>query len=233
MSNGIWSAVSGVVAQSTALDANANNLANASTAGFKADTPVFREQLMTAVQGGLAVQHMRFAAVDGMAHDLTPGSTQETGRPLDVAIRGDGFFAVSTEAGERYTRWGSFWISASGELVNAEGNRVLGEAGRPISVPPDGGAISIGRDGSVQVNGGTVGRLRVVRFANQAALEREGQLLFRATEPSGAARVAPADLATGAVEGSNVSVVKGMTRIVSSTRTSGKRTDVPRWTSHA
>lgn len=219
MSDGIWSAASGATAQLLALDATANNLANASTAGYKADNAVFREHLMTAVDGGRAAKNMRFVAIDGMSHDLSTGPINATGRPLDVAIQGDGFFAVRTDQGERYTRSGSFELTRKGELVGIGGARVLNEAGRPITVAADARSVRITADGSVEVDGVAAARLKLVKFAKPSALDKEGNVLFVANKATGPARVAPLTLETESVEGANVSVVGGMTSIVTTTRT--------------
>src|SRR4051812_40011746 len=134
MSDGIWAAASGATTLLLSLDATANNLANANTPGYKGDSAVFREHLMTAVRGGNAVKQMRFSAIDGFAHDYAPGPITSTGRPLDVAIQGEGFFAVKTDQGERYTRAGSFDLTQKGDLVTATGGRAVNEAGKPITV---------------------------------------------------------------------------------------------------
>ncbi len=219
MSTGIWSAASGAAAQLLSLDATSNNLANAATPGYKGDTAVFREHLMSAVRGGRAIKEVRFSAVDGMAHDFAPGPITSTGRPLDVAIAGEGFFAVRTPQGERYVRAGSFSLTEKGELVVAGGCRALNEAGRPITVAPGAKSVRITSDGSVEVDGAVAAQLKVVRFAKQSALDKEGSLLFRANKATGPARVTPVKLETESLEGANVSVVQGMTSIVSTTRT--------------
>ena len=86
MSGGIWTAASGATTQLMSLDATANNLANANTPGFKGDSAVFREHLMTAVKGGRSVKEMRFSAVDAFAHDYSAGPINQAGRPLDAAV---------------------------------------------------------------------------------------------------------------------------------------------------
>jgi flagellar basal-body rod protein FlgF len=219
MSTGIWTAASGATTQLLSLDATANNLANANTPGYKGDSAVFREHLMTAVQGGHAVKEMRFTAIDGMSHDYAPGPITSTGRPLDAAIRGEGFFTVKTAQGERYTRAGSFQLTQKGEVVMQGGGAVLNEAGRPLTVAPDAKNVRITADGSIEADGATVGRLKIVKFAKQSALDKDGNLLFKANQASGPARVTPVELETEAVEGANTSVVLGMTSMVTTTRT--------------
>lgn len=219
MSTGIWVAASGAASQMTALDTAANNTANATTAGFKAEQIVFREVLADAVSAGSAVDQMRYNGVHGIQSDLKTGALKVTDRPLDVAISGEGFFAVQTEGGERYTRAGSFQVNSSGELVTTDGARVLNTAQRPITVPFGAKVVTVGPNGSITADDSPVGQLRLVKFSNQDALEREGHFLFRANAVSGKPEVAPLVLETGTVEMSNVSIVKGMTDMVSITRT--------------
>lgn len=220
MSTGIWTAASGATTQLLSLDATANNLANANTPGYKGDSAVFREHLMTAVQGGRAVKEMRFTAIDGMSHDYAPGPITSTGRSLDAAIRGEGFFTVKTPQGERYTRAGSFQLTQKGELVmKGGGGTAVNEAGKPLMIAPDAKNVRITADGSIEADGGIVGRLKIVKFAKQSALDKDGALFFKSNQASGPARVTQADLETEAVEGANTSVVLGMTNMVTTTRT--------------
>jgi flagellar basal-body rod protein FlgF len=222
MSDGIWSAASGATTLLLSLDAVANNLANTATPGYKADNAVFREHLMSAVDGGHNVKEMRFSAIDAMAHDFSGGPITATKRPLDAAIDGEGFFAITTPQGERYTRAGSFDVNSSGELVAVGGAKVLGENNRPIVIPPNQQGVTNARitaDGNIESDGNLIGRLKLVKFTKQDGLVKEGHLLFSATQASGAARVAPVRLEPEALEGANFSVVKGMTSMVTTTRT--------------
>jgi flagellar basal-body rod protein FlgF len=203
----------------TALDTAPNNTANATTFGFKAEETVFREVLADAVNVGSAMDQMRYNGVYGIKSDLKTGSLKVTERPLDVAITGEGFFAVQTEAGERYTRAGSFQVNSSGELVTADGARLLNTAQRPITVAPGAKVVSVSPNGTINADDNPVGQLRMVKFQNQDALEREGHFLFRANAVTGKPAVAPLVLETGTLEMSNVSIVKGMTDMVSITRT--------------
>lgn len=139
-----------------------NNLANTATPGFKAER-VFARLLADAT-----------VAPDAAA-DFSPGSVTPTGRPLDVALDGDGFLVVETEGGERWTRGGSLAIDADGVLVDGAGNPVVGDTG-PILLPP--GEVEIHEDGSVWVEGGIVGRLKVERPDGDAELVRQGATLW-------------------------------------------------------
>jgi flagellar basal body rod protein FlgG len=225
MSDGIWSALSGAVGQLAVLDNAANSVANAGAPGFRGDHALFREVLSKAqVRGkGAAAnraqwKNVRYAAVDVVAHDTTAGAFVQTGRPLDVAIRGDGFFAVKTAQGVRYTRLGAVKLGSDGTLVTKEGDPYLSADDKPIKLPANGTDAAIGPDGSVRAANATSGTLKVVRFANASQLEKSGALMFAPTAASGAATSIPATLETSTLEQSNVSAVKGMVDIVAATR---------------
>jgi flagellar basal-body rod protein FlgF len=198
-----------------------NNLANASTAGYKAETAAFR---VAPVVGGPGHPTRAYAVASTTGADLAPGAIQTTGRDLDVAIEGDGFLAVQALDGtEAYTRNGSLAVSPEGELRTRTGLTVLGEGG-PISVPPD-SRITIGRDGTVSaVTEGTdantvtvVGRLKLVGI-DKADVIRGGDGLFR-TRSGDAADADPAVVVTsGALESSNVNTVSAMVEMINLAR---------------
>jgi flagellar basal-body rod protein FlgF len=211
-------AASGASSQITALDATANNLANANTVGYKADQAVFQEHLIAAMYVGRAQKDMRYNGVATVASDMRSGPLQITNKPLDVAIEGDGFFAIKTPRGERYTRAGAFQIGADGTLVTAQGYAVSDASGNPISVQPDAKVLSMGDDGRLTVDDAEAGQLKMVRFRQLNGLEKDGDTMFRATARSGTAEVSQATVIGGALEMPNVSIVKGMTDLVSATR---------------
>lgn len=218
MSTGIWMAASGASSQITALDATANNLANATTAGYKVEQAVFQEHLIAAMYVGNAQREMRYNGVATVATDMRPGPLQITNKPLDLAIEGDGFFTVQTPRGERYTRAGAFQIGTDGTLVTAQGYPVLDSAGGVINVPQDAKVLSMGDDGTLTVDDSDVGQLKLVKFRQINGLEKDGEQMFRVTPRSGRAEVAQVTVLPGALEMPNVSIVKGMTDLVSATR---------------
>jgi len=115
MSTGIWSAASGAVGQIAALDSAAQNIANATTPGFKAEEAVFRQTLVKSIDRNTGTRSLRYAVSRTTVPDFRAGQMVQTGRPLDVAITDDkSFFMVSTPQGERYTRAGSFRMSVDG-----------------------------------------------------------------------------------------------------------------------
>jgi flagellar basal-body rod protein FlgF len=198
------------------LDVAANNMANSSTVGFKREEPLFHDQVVesgrdVAAPGG----ETSFVLDFGALHDVRQGAFQATGNPLDVMVDGPGYLTVELpEGGTGYTRAGQLKLSDAGELVTSTGARVLGEGGRPISIPADQQAgLSVGSDGSVNGLTGPLGRLTVTRFEDEAALSPRGDGLM---EGDGGVAV-PADqvrLKTGGLEGSNVEPLMETTRMV-------------------
>lgn len=199
------------------MDVVANNIANLNTTGFKAEQILFEEYKMpVARHNDFERRDQVLSYVEDWAtvHDMTAGAAVQTGNPLDVALNGEGFFAVQTPAGERWTRAGAFQISAAGQLVDLSGNPVLGQGG-PIQFGPEETDILIATDGTVSSSEGTKGRLRIVEFDNPQALTREGSNLFAGGTP----RPATATRAMqGFIERSNVSGVAEVAEMIRVTR---------------
>lgn len=217
MGDGIWSALSGAVAQQRSLDIVANNVANANTTGFRADRAVFEERLAQAGVDGPAPEVLRFVDVTEIATDQTAGALQQTGGALDLALEGDGWFAVQTPNGERYTRAGSFVTNADGLLTTHNGYPVLNqhEGTDPpptIQIPRDAHDIRVTPDGQIYADENRVGQLRVVRFDQPP--EKEGLTLYtgQGAEPSDAA------VRQGFLEMANVNAVAGMNELITVTR---------------
>jgi flagellar basal-body rod protein FlgF len=211
VSSGIYVATAGAVAQSNALDATANNIANASTAGFHGDRVTFREALTAARSPDVATVGAGTTRIDSQA-----GALQPTENPLDLALDGDGYFAVATPNGPRYTRAGNFQLDGARNLVTADGLAVRGEGGAPINLPADAQAIAVAEDGTVSADGATLGKLELVRFA-PAQVKREGGSLFSATGRPLAGD--PPRVRSGMLESSNVNVVRGVVDLVKVSRT--------------
>ncbi len=195
----------------------ANNIANADTPGFRAERAVFAEFLQP--RGGAASPGDRGAAyaIDRATwRDTAAGSISTTGNPFDLALRGDGFFAVETPRGERYTRAGRFALAGDGKLTDSEGNAVLDARGTPVLLGPNDTRIEVRGDGSVHSENGPVGQLRVVRFEDPQKLRAEGSRLYASDEP-GAAAERPG-VVQGAVENSNVQPVAEITTLTAQMR---------------
>jgi flagellar basal body rod protein FlgG len=220
MSTGIWSAASGAVSKTTALDVASVNISNVSTPGYRAETAVFRQTLANAVDRTRGTESLRYAVTRTNIPSFQAGQIVDSGKPLDAAIPEDnGFFAISTPDGERYTRAGSFRLTSEGGLVMANGAPVLGENRRPLQIDPTQTDVRIDREGQlIGSDGSPLGKLRLVKFDNLSGLQKEGNLLFKALPTAGTAGVYEGGLAEGCLEQSNCNTVQGMSKLVTLSR---------------
>jgi flagellar basal-body rod protein FlgF len=213
----IYLSMSGAKAAMQRQEVLANNLANVSTNGFRAQLAAFRA---VPVEGSGASTRV-YALESTVGASFEPGAVMSTGRPLDVAMKGNAWLAVQGLDGtEAYTRAGALDVDAQGQLVTKNGLAVLGDGG-PIALPPN-SEVSIAGDGSVSAKGPngrstTVGRLKLVTPESNAALTRGPDGLFRAVEGELASDPG-ARLQDGALEGSNVSAVETMVAMISAAR---------------
>jgi len=238
MDASMWVAKTGLSAQSTRMTTIANNLANVNTVGFKKDRAMFED---------LLYQRIVQAGAQADVNSLTPtglmlgtgtrvvstekihrqGNMISTENALDVAIAGDGFFAIQQADGTTaYTRDGSFKLSVDGTVVTASGESMI----PAITIPQDASSITIGRDGTVTAElaagGGAVqvGQIQLSRFVNSAGLQPIGRNLYAETNSSGQAIVGiPGDqgagmLMQGSLEASNVNVVEEMVNMIETQR---------------
>lgn len=198
----------------------ANNMANVATPGFRAQLNLFRAVPVV----GDEAQTRTYAVSTTPSADFKTGPITETGRALDVAIRGDGWLVVQTDGGEAYTRAGNLQVAADGQVTTMGGRPVLGDAG-PLVVPP-GSSVEVAANGLVtalppgntRVGITEVGRLKLVNPA-PADLERGDDGLFRMRGGLPPAESDPAvQLALGALEGSNVNPVEAMVQLINVSR---------------
>jgi flagellar basal-body rod protein FlgF len=217
----IYTAMTGASQSLTRQAGMANNMANATTTGFRAEMHAF---MAVPVDGpGLPT---RTLVVDGNPMtDFKPGPLQATGRELDVAIQGPGFIALSLpDGGEAYTRNGSLSLSANGGLQSASGVPILGEDG-PIAIPPD-ADIAIAADGTVsaRARSGTgaasvvVGRIRLVNPPAHALVRGDDGLFRLGAGMRAMVGGAPGTLASGFLEGSNVDLASEMIDMIAAAR---------------
>jgi flagellar basal-body rod protein FlgF len=209
MDSGYYAAMTGLVARSQALDTAASNLANTQTPGYRAEREYFRSMLLgpDALDSQLGQTVNNYGLLGGDRLNLAQGALQQTGNPLDLAIEGQGFFAVQTANGMRYTRDGSFHRSQKGLLVTGADEPVLSSSGQQIAVPP--GEVSVGADGVLSVAGGAVTAVGVFAFPPSTQLTPEG--VNRYVAPDGV-KPAPAMEFTvhqGAIEAANQDVIQG------------------------
>jgi flagellar basal-body rod protein FlgF len=194
-------AASGMVAEQTRQDQLANDLSNATTPGYKADSSPqhsFGEVLLANTRGGVPVGSSAEGVALGKTFtDLTPAAITETGEPLDFAIEGHGFFGVHTAQGVRYTRNGQFTETASGILTDANGNPVLSPSGGEVKVPAT-GTLGPGSVGIFELSG----------------VEKQGQNLYTGTSAGKAQGI----VRQGALESSGVEAATVMVEMISSLR---------------
>lgn len=199
------------------MDLTANNLANMTTTGFKTERLVTRELSDQPANAADTPSDIAFVDAWMLQRDFKTGPLERTGDPLDVALEGEGFFAVETPEGEAYTRDGAFSMGPDGTLLSRSGDPVLGEGG-PIILNPTGGPVTISAEGAIRQDGVAAGRLRVATFATPSGLERIGSNLWKATDETPGAPDT-VKIASGFLEGSNVNAVLELTQMIEISRT--------------
>lgn len=213
MPGGSYVALSGLRARFEELDRLATDIANVGTAGYKSERATSRSSERPSFEDSLQ------AAVDvvseGARTDFRPGIIAPTGRDLDFAIDGDGFFVVDSPSGAHYTRNGHFTRQLDGTLTTTDGLTVMGENG-PVVL--QGGPVTVADDGTIRSGSSTIGRLRVVRFDDLSALIRESGARFRATPGTNEDVVPNAVVRGGALEQSNVSMVDRLAQLTEVSR---------------
>lgn len=215
MDRGLYVIASGMLAELTQQERIANDLANASTPGYKSEhgtQSAFADILVRNATDGSVIGTGGLGVVPGETElDLRQGPLRRTDEPLDIGLDGDGFLAVETAQGTRYTRNGQLRVDGEGRLVTANGNAVLDEDGKPLLVPT-GGTLEIGADGTVSSAGKAVGSLAVVSLGDPVKV---GDSLYAGTpgkRPEGTA------VRQGMLEGSNVSAAETMVAMIASLR---------------
>jgi len=213
MDTSTYVSLSGLAARDQEMAVLANNLANMSTPGFKAERMMFSEYLANA-PGGSQISYVTQA---GNNHDMSAGPLSHTGNALDIALNGEGWLAVTTPTGTSYTRSGHFQLDPQGEVVSSNGYLLQGDGGAPIVVPADAGNVTISPDGTVSTaQGATLGHIPVVTFANPQLMTAEANNLYDTTE-------APQPITTtqvmqGTIEDSNLQPILAITRLVNAAR---------------
>lgn len=238
---GIYTAVSGSVAQSDKLDTIANNIANADTTAFKRDQQVFKEYLTehekmgevieaprvpTSVESFYPIDNKDKSYVDSIGTFTTfeQGSVRPTSNPFDMAIEGDAFFEVLTPNGLRYTRNGSFTLNNQGDLVTKQGFPVLRQgagAGQDRFIRlGEAQSWSVSADGDIVIDNEVTGKLATSTSADKRVFMKEGNSLYtlRPTIASPVVASTNFKIHQGAIEKSNVNLVNEMTEMIKTSR---------------
>lgn len=231
MVRGLYTAYTGMRNEQRRLDIISNNLANSATVGYKEENVTsrsFEDMMAIKIRDGSnayvdePIGTMNLGVKIGETYmDWGQGSLRETGNTYDLAIQGDGFFAmrVADKNGESsimYTRCGTFKCTQDGYIVDAEGNHLQGSGG-DVQIPTDASEIAIKEDGSIFADGVLVGTITLTNFEDYNYLELYGDNMFRAVD--GAVEIDPvAQLEQGFTEQSNVNVISEMVSMITITR---------------
>lgn len=210
MDRGIFVALSGAVVQERRLDILADNLANVNTTGFKKQEPLFRDAFPK------PFGPRTFTWMNDVVNDMSAGANKQTGRNLDLALNGEGFFEVETPYGTRYTRAGEFTLDPAGTLVTQDGYAVAGENG-PIKLGAE--PVEIDAQGVIKQGGAEVARLKLAFFDSPKDLIKEGALFTpEGTEVKEVASIGTTQVEQGYLEYSNVNAVKAMITMIEAQR---------------
>ena len=201
-------AASGMRARLESLDMLANNMANAATAGYKVDREFYSIYRDAEATGGALSP-----VIDKPWTDFSQGLLQNTGRPLDVALEGKGFFSVNGPAGPLYTRNGSFRVAPSGDVTSAEGYPVRLTGGTTLRSTSN-APMEITADGAVRQSGAVVGKLEIIDFP-AGSLTKQGTSLFRSVDGAKPISAETVQVQQGKLEGSNITSAESAVRLVS------------------
>jgi len=187
----------------------AHNIANMSTAGFRAEGVIFAEHVRALDGGG---DSLSMASATGRSISPRQGALEQTGSPFHMAIEGEGFFLVATPEGEALTRAGNFVRNEAGELVTPQGHALLDAGGAPVFVPPDARSVALAQDGTLSADGQPLTQVGLWQPRDPTELERRSGALLIA--PSGVEPLPEATLLQGMLERSNVDPVTQIARMI-------------------
>lgn len=191
----------------------ANNIANVSTPAYKSQRLLFSEFV---TKGTNDMQRMSFVQDTAIVREMSEGPITDSKNPLDLAIKGDGYFVIQGEDEPYYSRNGRFHLDEKGRLVNNSNLLVLGEDDNPITIPASAGRIEIGEDGAVSTEAGTAGRIQVVQFDDEQALILISNTMYRSDADSFPAT--GAKVLQGMLEESNVQPIVETANMINALR---------------
>lgn len=232
MDNAILITLSAQNALTRQMEVAANNMANLTTTGFKSESVLFEpitKKPASIVENPKTVTFVRDYSI---ARDFRPGTMQQTSNPLDVALTGEGYFAIGGGAqGTLYTRDGQFTLDPNGRLINHNGKPILDDSGQEITIDGTKGEVQIAKDGNITQNGQAIAKLGIFTFNRPGALDKIGDNLLKVTKDSGSANPAATfEVAQGMLEGSNVVAITELTKIMEISRAFESATKLQRMT---
>ncbi len=211
------SAASGMRARMESLEMLANNIANANTGGYKGDREFYSvyvaAEASDPAEQGISPLPDQQPLIEKRWTDYSQGNLRETGNPLDVALQGQGFFAVNGPSGVLYTRNGSFRSSATGLVTTGDGYPVRTKDGGTVQLT-GAGPIEISQDGILRQGGQDLGQLAVLSYSDQQGLEKQGMNYFFSVDPKIKASLSTATVHQGHIEDSNVGPAESAVRLV-------------------
>lgn len=208
MENSLLIALSRQTVMQRHMETIANNIANASTSGFKGEQLMFVEFLAENTEG----QTVSYVQDIALVRDFSEGEFVSTGNPLNMAIEGKGWFVIDTPDRRAYTRSGHFSLNQQGQMVTSSGHPVLSTNGAPIVIGPNETGIKISGDGTISTSAGIKGQIDVVTFEDEKALDKASESLFVTDAPPN--RALEAKVVQGMVESSNVKPVVEITNMI-------------------
>ena len=214
MESSLYVSLSGQLALQRRLDTIANNVANSTTPGFRAENVTF-ESIVSQTQS----TQVAYSSAGNNTFSQRSGPIVHTNNPLDIAVNGNAYLSVNGATGPVYTRDGRMRISAQGALENLNGQQVLDAGGGPIQINPNRGPIQISRDGTISQNGARVGKIGLFAIPATAKLVRsEGAAVVPDAPAEPVVDFVGNGIVQGYIENANVNPVLEMTRLISVTR---------------
>lgn len=216
MADGRYAAISGAVARMDKLNTISEHLASARTPGYKKGAVTFAARLSEATSG-LASNATNFTGLAGHQIDFSHGQLEHSGKPLDVAVNGEGFFQIQRPGGDfGYTRKGSFQLNGDGLLIDSNGYAVTGPDGEEIIL--DRQDVDILGDGTIWIEGQQVAQIGLFLFDDKRLLQRGGQDLFAPVGDAEAQLHPEPEIIQHSLEGSNVNLMEEMARMTANLR---------------
>lgn len=221
MNNALYVGLSRQMTLKQQMDLIANNIANSDTVGFKVESLLLREDVQQPSRklsaGVNPTEKITFVQAAGTSRDYGQGALKQTGGVFDLGLAGDGFFAVQTPNGVRYTRDGRFSMNAKGQLVDVAGNTVLSGGNSPIQIDPTKAQPSIAHDGTISQDGLVAGKIGMFKFADRSGLQKTGSGLYDLGNQTPTADTTT-KIQQGMIENSNVDAIQQMTRMIAVSR---------------